>query len=67
MMTIGERIHARRRALGWTLGELGERAELSAARVSRVERGADVPLSTLERILDALGMRLTVEVCDEVV
>lgn len=65
-MTIGERIHARRRALGWTLGELGERAALSAARVSRVERGADVPLSTLARILEALGMRLTVEVCDEV-
>ena len=65
MMTIGEMIHARRRALRMTLVDVGAACALSAAQVSRIERGADVPLSTLMRVLVALGMRLMVEVDDD--
>jgi len=61
---LGRSIRALRRRLGWTQSELGRRARVSQAAVSRVERGlaSDVTLRTLVTITDALGARLDVRV-----
>lgn len=63
-MTLGEQIRARRHALGLTLMEVAEQVGVSYQWLSSIERGADAPLSTLMRVLVALGMRLMVEVDD---
>lgn len=63
-MTIGEAIRARRRELGWTLMQLAARCGVTYQWLSEIERGAEVHTSTLTKVLEALGMRLTVEVCD---
>lgn len=66
-MTVGEAIHGRRRALGLTLAQLSERTGVSIGWLSKIERGAGVHAATLEKVLDALGLRarLVVEVVSE--
>ena len=64
-MTLGEQIRARRRALGLTLMQVADQVGVSYQWLSSIERSADTPLSTLMRVLVALGMRLMVEVDDE--
>ena len=61
---LGLSIRALRRRLGWTQAQLGVRVPMSASEISRIERGAAhrVPIRTLERILEALGARLSVRV-----
>ncbi|MBI2781666.1 MAG: helix-turn-helix domain-containing protein [Chloroflexi bacterium] len=61
---IGLSIRALRRRRAWTQAELGRRCGCSASEVSRVERGAVSTLTVrrLDRIVDALGARLTVRV-----
>lgn len=61
---IGLSIRALRRRRGWTQAELGRRAGCSASEISRVERGAvaTLVLRRLERILEAIGARLTVRI-----
>lgn len=63
-MRIGLSIRALRRRRGWTQAELGRRAGCSASEISRVERGAvaTLVLRRLERILEAIGARLTVRI-----
>jgi transcriptional regulator with XRE-family HTH domain len=57
-------IRALRRRRHWTQAELGGRCQCSPSQISRVERGAvaNVRLRRLERILEALGARLSVRV-----
>ena len=38
-MTLGEKIHLLRRRLRWTQKQLGERAQMSANTIARLERG----------------------------
>lgn len=61
---LGLSVRALRRRLGWTQWQVGDRVEMSASEISRIERGAAhrVPIRTLERILEALGARLYVRV-----
>jgi transcriptional regulator with XRE-family HTH domain len=54
---LGQGIRAERKALGWTLAELGVRVDLTPQAIGMVERGeSDPSLSSLRRIADALGV-----------
>lgn len=56
---IGRQIKARRRALGFSLRDLGARTGLSASSLSQIERGVVSPtLSSLTAIARALGVSL---------
>jgi transcriptional regulator with XRE-family HTH domain len=56
---IAQVIHESRSALGWTQEELGDRANVSQAQVSRIECGwaGHGRVDEAARILDALGVR----------
>ena len=57
---IGKALRAARESRGLTLAELSSRSGVAVANLSRIERGlADPRLSTLERICDALDIRLS--------
>ncbi len=59
---LGSSLRALRRRQGWTQAELGRRARVSQAAVSRAERGraADLTGRVLVAVADALGARLDV-------
>ncbi len=58
---LGRTIRDLRRALGWSQHELGRRAGVSQARVSRLERGParGTSVEHAERLVAAMGGRLT--------
>ena len=57
--TIGQRLRARRVALGLTLAEVAEKSGLSLPYVSNLERGRGNPtIDALEALARALGVRL---------
>lgn len=49
---------ALRKMLSLTQTELGERADLSQAQISRLENGGDLLLSSIQRYVEALGGKL---------
>lgn len=54
---FGAAVRSRRRTLGWSQEELGDRADLDRTYVSGIERGIRNPsLLTQQRIADALGV-----------
>jgi transcriptional regulator with XRE-family HTH domain len=55
-------IHSTRRALGWSIHELGHRAGVAPAQISRIERGEarHGHIDDVARLADALGVRLDV-------
>ena len=56
---VGPRLRAARRARGWTLDELAERAEMSASTLSRLESGKrQASLELLLPLIRRLGIRL---------
>jgi ribosome-binding protein aMBF1 (putative translation factor) len=56
---VGQRLRAARKSAGLTQVELGERAELDQAVISRLENGTHQPrVDTLERVAAALDMSL---------
>jgi transcriptional regulator with XRE-family HTH domain len=58
--TIGERVHEQRARLGLSLHEVGRRAGLSAAMVSKIEKAQTSPsLRTLARVSQALEVPVT--------
>lgn len=61
---IGLSIRALRRRRGWTQAELARRAGCSTSQISRIERGAlrNASIDLIERILAALGARLSIRV-----
>ena len=57
---LGEAVRAARHKRGWSQERLAELADLDRTYVSGVERGIRNPaLSTLERLADALQMRVS--------
>ncbi|WP_180900563.1 helix-turn-helix domain-containing protein [Martelella soudanensis] len=57
---VGARLREKRRAAGCSIGELAERAGVSAGMISQVERGLSNPsLRILERLRNALGVPLS--------
>jgi transcriptional regulator with XRE-family HTH domain len=55
---IGDQIRARRLSLGLTQRQVAEKAHLTQARVSEVEKGGDARLSTLLMIAGALDLEI---------
>ena len=56
---LSQALRARRKALGLTQQELGQRAGLAAKHVSRIENGTHEPkVSTLFALVSALGLEL---------
>jgi len=54
---VGKRLRDVRQHLGLTQPELGERAHMAAAEISKIENGRRTPtLETLERLTRALGV-----------
>ena len=59
---LGEAVRQRREELGITQAQLAERAGLQQPAVARFETGGTMPtIPMLERLADALGLRLNVE------
>lgn len=56
---LSQALRSRRRELGLTQDELGQRAGLAAKHVSRIENGTHEPrISTLFALVSALGLEL---------
>lgn len=56
---VGERVRARRHALGWTLDELADRSNVSRRMLVNVEQGVtNASISTLLRLSEALSIGL---------
>jgi HTH-type transcriptional regulator / antitoxin HipB len=58
---LAEAVRTRREELGWSQRQLAERAGMTQPGVARFEAGGTTPtIPVLERLADALGLRLTV-------
>lgn len=56
---LNQALRSRRKALGLTQEELGQRAGLAAKHISRIENGTHEPkVSTLFALVSALGLEL---------
>lgn len=63
---IGEELKRLRLARGYSLRELAGRCGIDATNLSEIETGKrDAQASTLERIADALGARITLAAKDD--
>lgn len=58
---LGPRFRALRKSLRWTQALLSARSGVSRDTIHRLERGEAVDVSSLARLLDAMGQRLTFE------
>ena len=58
---LGIRFRALREELKWTQQRLAARAGVSRDTIHRLERGEAVDASSLTRLLEAMGQRLTFE------
>ncbi|MET7696910.1 helix-turn-helix transcriptional regulator [Streptomyces sp. NPDC005485] len=59
---LAEAVRERREELGWSQEELGRQAGMTQSSVARFEHGGTEPtLPTLERLAEALGLILNVE------
>lgn len=56
---IGKDIREARENLGLTQEQLAEAARVSRPTISRVETGSNISTGTLEKVVKALGQRLT--------
>ncbi len=62
---ISRRVREERARRGWTLVQLAERAQVSRAMISKIERGESSPTAVLlSRLADALGTSLTALMSD---
>lgn len=53
---IGELLKLSRESAGLTQAQLGERVGVQAAQISKIERGRNLTISTIVRVLKALGL-----------
>jgi transcriptional regulator with XRE-family HTH domain len=53
--TLARRVRSQRKAKGWTQAELARRSGLSIATVARLEQAGQGQISSLIRIVSALG------------
>ena len=61
MGDIGGRFRALREQLEWTQQRLATRAKVSRDTIHRLEHSEVVDVSSLARLLDAMGQRITFE------
>lgn len=53
---IGASIKAARKSMNLTQKELGERVGVQTAQISKIENGRNLTISTIVRVLNALGL-----------
>jgi transcriptional regulator with XRE-family HTH domain len=59
---LGKVVRERREELGWSQTELGRRSGMRQPAIARFEAGGTVPtIPLLERLAEALGLRLVVQ------
>jgi len=58
-MKLGQFLLVLRKAKGWKMEELAERAGLSSATVCRLENGKDARLTSLKKIAKALDISIS--------
>lgn len=61
---VGLAIKQAREAQNLTQEQLGERIGVQRARISSIEKGANLRLSTLVRIFSALGLEVKLDIAD---
>ena len=61
---VGLAIRRAREAQNLTQEQLGERIGVQRARISSIEKGTNLRLSTLRRIFSALGMEVNLNIGD---
>jgi transcriptional regulator with XRE-family HTH domain len=61
LQDLGARFRALRLRLGWTQQRLARQAAVSRDTIHRLERGQVVDASSLARLLEAMGQRLSFE------
>lgn len=59
---IGAAIREARESMKMTQQQLGEKIGVQKARISSIEKGANLRLSTLRRIFRALGMEVDINI-----
>lgn len=59
---IGAAIREARESMKMTQEQLGEKIGVQKARISSIEKGANLRLSTLRRIFRALGMEVDINI-----
>lgn len=57
---IGEELRKRREELGLTAYAVAKKAGMQQTRLKEIEEGRNVNLSTIERICEVLGCKLTI-------
>lgn len=62
---VGETIRQERQRQNLTQQQLGERIGVKRAQISRIESGRNITLSTLRRVLRALGITATLRLDGE--
>lgn len=58
MDSIGSAIHASRRQKGWSQEQLGKAVGLPQSHIATIEAGADLQMSTLNKLAHALGLQI---------
>ncbi len=59
---IGDKIREARTRVGWTQGELANKAKISQQTVSLAENGyTNISLNTLKKIVDAVGLEIRID------
>ena len=61
---IGARIREARRIQNITQKELGERVGVQTAQISKIERGKNLTVSTIVKVLKALGLTASFSIGD---
>lgn len=61
---VGLAIRRAREAQNLTQEELGERVGVQRARISSIEKGANLRLSTIRRIFKALGVEVKLDIAE---
>ncbi len=66
LLALGQRVRARRRALGWSMERLARECGMHFTYVGQVERGqCNIGYVNLVRLADALGVPVARLVSDE--
>ncbi len=58
---IGSLFHRRRKELGLTQEQLGEKVGVSKSEISKIENGRGLTFSTINKLADALGVSAEIE------
>lgn len=61
-MKIQEVMKLQRKVLGITQQDLADMSEIAISTIKKIESGKGPPLSTIEKIMDILGMEVKYEI-----